>query len=296
MKFIVLNLIFLLFTTSACLKDTIQPNNEKHLLENPNSLNPTSYEATDDSHMLLGNPDDSKPSEQFPNKYLIDKTYYWVSYNNSTHIPNWVSWHLDASYLGSIERNKSFKSESTLPAKWSVIKSADYLNSGFDRGHNCPSADRTNSYESNLSTFSMANIIPQAPNNNRKTWANFEDYTRTLIKAKNEAFIIMGSYGSGGTGTLGFYKSINDAHTPITVPNRIWKVVVILPDGSNDLKRITSDTRVIAIDTPNDQALNTDWRHYRTSVDAIEHATGYNIMNNIPAAIQDIIEAKVDNL
>ena len=142
----------------------------------------------------------------------------------------------------------------------------------------------------------MANIIPQAPNNNRKTWANFEDYTRTLIKAKNEAFIIMGSYGSGGTGTLGFYKSINDAHTPITVPNRIWKVVVILPDGSNDLKRITSDTRVIAIDTPNDQALNTDWRHYRTSVDAIEHATGYNIMSNIPAAIQDIIEAKVDNL
>ncbi len=280
-KITLLSAFFLICTASYCEKDII-------LLD--------AKEIEDNHHMLLGNPDGSSQSELSPNKYLIDKTYYWASYNNSTRIPNWVSWHLDQSYLGTSERTKSFKSENTLPVTWPLIKSSDYLNSGFDRGHNCPSADRTISDEANLSTFSMINIIPQAPNHNRKAWAQFEDYTRDLVKAKNEAFIIMGSYGSGGTGSNGFTKYINASGIPVTVPSRIWKVVVILSEGSDDLNRINADTRVIAIDTPNDNALNTDWKYYRTSVDEIERATGYDIMNNVPTPIQDIIEARVDKL
>ncbi|WP_255412675.1 DNA/RNA non-specific endonuclease [Chitinophaga sp. S165] len=39
----------------------------------------------------------------------------------------------------------------------------------MDRGHNCPSADRT-STTANSSTFLMTNMIPQAPQNNQQTW------------------------------------------------------------------------------------------------------------------------------
>ena len=71
--------------------------------------------------------------------------------------------------------------------------------------------------------------------------------------------------------------------------------MVILPTGTDDATRITATTRVIAIDTPNDNALSTNWSTYRTSVDAIEAATGLDILSAVPAAVQQVIEARVDN-
>jgi endonuclease G len=35
------------------------------------------------------------------------------------------------------------------------------------------------------------------------------------------------------------------------VPSNCWKVVVVLPVGSNDVSRTTSSTRVIAVNTHN---------------------------------------------
>ena len=79
------------------------------------------------------------------------------------------------------------------------------------------------------------------------------------------------------------------------MPARCWKVVVILPTGTDDATRVSSATRVIAIDTPNDQAVNLDWGTYRTSVDVIEAATGLDLLSAVPMAIQQIVEARTDN-
>jgi endonuclease G len=79
------------------------------------------------------------------------------------------------------------------------------------------------------------------------------------------------------------------------VPNRTWKVIVILPVGDNDVARVTANTRVIAVDMPNSQVINSNWGTYRTSVDAIEEATGYDLLSALPVELQAIIEARVDN-
>ena len=71
--------------------------------------------------------------------------------------------------------------------------------------------------------------------------------------------------------------------------------MVILPTGTNDAGRVTTGTRVIAIDTPNDNSISTTWGTYRTSVDAIETATGLDLLSAVPAAIQQTIEARTDN-
>lgn len=55
----------------------------------------------------------------------------------------------------------------------------------------------------------------------------------------------MGSYGKGGTGSIGFAETINGGK--IVVPKRVWKVAVILPIGNNDLARVTSDTRFLPL-------------------------------------------------
>jgi endonuclease G len=68
----------------------------------------------------------------------------------------------------------------------------------------------------------------------------------------------------------------------------------VLPSGTNDLARITTKTRVIAIDTPNDNSLSSSWGSYRTSVDAIETATGYDLLSALPTSTQKTLEASHD--
>lgn len=43
----------------------------------------------------------------------------------------------------------------------------DYTNTGYDRGHLCPSKDRSDTVQNNQAVFTMLNIFPQAPDNNR---------------------------------------------------------------------------------------------------------------------------------
>ena len=204
-----------------------------------------------------------------------------------------MSWHLNSAWIGSAARQDDFRPDPALPATWYRVGASSYTGTGFDRGHNCPSADRTSTVADNSATFFMTNMMPQAPRNNQQTWANLEDYCRTFLAAGNEVYVICGSYGRGGTGSNGFFTTLDQGR--VTVPARCWKVVVVLPVGTDDANRVSSTTRVIAIDTPNDNSISTTWGTYRTSVDALEAATGYDILSTVPASVQQIVEARVDN-
>ncbi|NVO33469.1 DNA/RNA non-specific endonuclease [Hymenobacter lapidiphilus] len=243
-------------------------------------------------HLTLGNPSGATADINQPTNYLLSKPQYALSYHRDRGIPTWVSWHLDATWRGSAPRQDDFRADNTLPAGWYQVQSTSYSDSGFDRGHQCPSADRTSTVADNSATFLMSNMVPQAPRNNQQTWANFENFTRTFLSSGNEVYIICGSYGKGGTGSGGFATTIDQGR--VTVPARFWKVVVVLPTGDNDATRLSDSTRIIAIDTPNDNALSTDWSQYRTSVDAIEAATGLDLFSAVPVLVQQVVEASVD--
>jgi endonuclease G len=245
-----------------------------------------------EDNLALGNPSGAVASASAATNYLLIKDQYTLSYNRDQGKPNWVSWHLSSSWLGSAPRQDDFRADADLPSGWYQVKATDYVGSGFDRGHNCPSADRTSSIADNSATFLMSNMMPQAPQNNQQTWANLESYARTLVDAGNELYIICGSYGKGGTGSAGYETTL--ASGKVTVPARCWKVLVVLPVGNNDVSRITAGTRVIAVNTPNDNSLNSSWGTYRTSVDAIEAATGYDLLSALPMSLQNSLEAKTD--
>jgi len=243
-------------------------------------------------HLTMGNPSNAVADISQSTNYLITKTQYCVSYHKDRGIPNWVSWHLDPSWLGTARRQDDFRTDE-LPAGWYRVQDTDYSQSGFDRGHHCPSADRTYSDTDNSATFLMTNIFPQAPVNNQQTWGSLENYCRTLVGQGNELYIIMGSYGTGGTGNNGTANTI--AAGKVTVPSRVWKVIVVLPQGTDDVNRVTTITRVIAVNTPNTNNVSSAWGTYRTSVDEIEAATGYDILSKVAPGVQRVIEAKVDN-
>ena len=238
-------------------------------------------------HLTMGNPSGAVASTSYPANYLMKKAQYSLSYHRDKGIPNWVAWHLGYQDLGSAARCDCFASDTSLPSTWYHVTSSSYTSSGYDRGHMCPSADRTATSTDNAATFKMTNILPQTPDNNQGPWAAFEDYCRSLISSGKELYIY-----SGGDNT----KATIDGGR-VTVPAYTWKVVMVLNEGSSDVSRVTTSTRLIALDIPNDAGIRyNDWRTYRTSVDQIESWTGYDFFTAVSASIQSVIEAKVDTL
>lgn len=240
-----------------------------------------------DDPLLLGNPSGATPDVANENNYLMVKPQYTLSYNRSRGEPNWVAWRLDSTWIGSTPRQDDFRPDPSLPAGWYQVQTGDYSGSGYDRGHMCPSGDRTRSVPDNSATFLMTNFVPQLAANNQGPWEEFESYCRTLASQGNEIYIIDGP--SGNVGTIAGGK--------VVIPQVTWKVALVLPNGSNDLQRIGKATRTIAIIVPNQAPLdiNAPWRNFRVKVDEVENLTGYNFFSKVPKNTQELLERRKDS-
>ncbi|MBD1836631.1 DNA/RNA non-specific endonuclease [Coleofasciculus sp. FACHB-501] len=234
---------------------------------------------------MLGNPSGATESVATPDNYLMVKPQYALSYNRSKGTANWASWQLNKSWLGSADRQDNFRPDPSLPAGWERVTPTFYSGSGYDRGHIVPSADRTRTVADNAATFLMTNMMPQTPDNNRNTWGNLEDYSRELVSEGKELYIIAGTAGSQKQPLKG----------KVTIPASTWKIIVVLNRPGAGLSSITTDTRVIAVNIPNQDALDNDWKTYKVSVDSLENLTGYDFISNVNSAIQRVIESRIDN-
>lgn len=256
-------------------------------------------QASVSKHLTMGNPSNADDDPRHSDNFLMKKPQYVLAYNKSNATANWVSWHLSNKWLGDEDRSDDFRADQELPAGWFRVTQRSYVKSGFDRGHICPSGDRTADPDDNSATFLMTNMMPQAPRNNQQTWKHLEDYSRSLVKSKKELFIIAGPAGAGGIGKKGQRNQLIDNPTreAITVPHSTWKVIMVLPEKRGDpIARVTTHTRLIAVVIPNEQQIETDWTEYRVSVDEVEELTGFNFFSELPNDIEDEIESITDDV
>ncbi|HET6251617.1 MAG TPA: DNA/RNA non-specific endonuclease [Tepidisphaeraceae bacterium] len=248
------------------------------------------------AQMLLGNPSDATDSPSNHDNFLMIKPYFALSFNDSKGTPNWVSWQVTAGNLGKIERKKTFDPDTTLPIGFNQIVTRDYNNSGFDRGHMCPHSDRAANNEMSNSTFVMTNIIPQAPNVNRKAWEQLESYGRDLVTREHDRlYIIAGPAGKGGRGSRGERQTL--ANGKVTVPAACWKIIVVVPEagGSDDLAKLSTSTRVITVLMPNDDdAVGEQWAPFRTSPGEVENKTGLHFFDRVKPQVASAWRTKVD--
>jgi DNA/RNA endonuclease G (NUC1) len=235
----------------------------------------------------FGEPTDADPSDDF----IVRYPEYTASYNKNRNTPNWVSYDLDATHFGAEDRCDCFTFDPSLPASFTRYTTADYTGAGeiagfgIDRGHLARSFDRTSASLDNAFTFLFTNIVPQAADLNQGPWAAMENFLGDQARLQNkEVYIIAGVAGNAGT-----VKN----EGKIVIPSATWKVAVIMPRDQG-LANVTkaSDIQVIAAIMPNQPGIrNVNWETYKTTVDAVEALSGYDLL----ALLRDDIEIAVES-
>ena len=238
-------------------------------------------------HTEFGVPADGDASDDF----ILERTEFTSSFNRNRGIPNWVSFNLEATHYGDEDRCDCFTFDPLLPETFTRYTTADYTGAsafhgyGIDRGHLARSFDRTSGSLDNARSFLFSNIIPQAADNNQGPWASMENFVGDLARIQNkEIYIIAGASGSKGT--------VKD-EGKMTIPATTWKVVVIMPRDQG-LANVDSydDVEVIAVIMPNDPGIrNVDWETYKTTIDAVEALSGYDLLALLPDQVEIAVES-----
>jgi endonuclease G len=186
---------------------------------------------------------------------------YAVAVSGKTLTPLWSAEYLTQQRImaaRSVKRANTFHEETSLPLT-SRAHLNDYVRSGQDRGHMSPSGDMSNPSSQNES-FSLANMIPQDPNNNRHLWEGIESGTRNFAIKNGKVYVITGPLFVGST--------IRFLNNRVAIPTQIFK---LLYDPVNNTGG------VYVVDNTDTQRIG--WK----SISDFEQSSGYRFNLGSPA-------------
>lgn len=229
---------------------------------------------------------------------IISRKQYVISYNRKNRSPNWAAWKLDSTDMGRVGRTNIFLTDDVLENYLSslsehVVQPTDYFGSCFDRGHQVPSADRTDLIENNQATFIMSNMLPQTAYLNRVVWQQFESYTRDLVvKQGKKVYVVTGPIYDEDFGMIGPQKNVpvpsknfkiifvlEANQTPGDIDSKTPTISVIMPNILKSGKKPLEDLKELCASSTHVLAppLKDDWKKYQTTAEEIEKQAGFKI-------------------
>jgi endonuclease G len=132
-----------------------------------------------------------------PKTRQICYSEFALLHSGLTRTPLWVAEHLTPRRAGEareLNRVDNFHVDPNLPPD-ERAELSDYARSGFDRGHMAPAGDMTTPEGMNES-FSLANMVPQNPDNNRNLWESIERAVRNYSE-RREIYVVTGPLFQG---------------------------------------------------------------------------------------------------
>lgn len=291
--------LFLLFTllVAACSDDNDDSSRQSgNSNENANAITATTDAAVrrlEVPRLKQGNRVLVKRAEPYGVNLVIE-------WNDELKAQRWTSYELyDMSGKGYQRGSRSrywpdgdpFQADTDIPTAYRTVL-ADYRNSGYDRGHICPSADRLWSKEANEQTFILSNIQPQLHLFNTGIWEQMEQHITGNTYSKitgwdRDAFRDTLYICKGGT--IEDYGSTQGVKTTTTrgilVPNYFFMAILCVKNGQY---------KALGFWVQHENNVQTDVSKYVVSIDELENLTGIDFFCNLPDNEERVVEATVD--
>ena len=197
------------------------------------------------------------------NGVLVEHRHYALSYREDVEQAEWVAYILDREQVVAprVRRKDWYEEDPAVPtgsATW-----ADYRNSGFDRGHLVPAADRAFSREAMDETFLMSNISPQRHPFNAGIWRELEEQTRDWAVKDRRLYVVSGPLFGDRPERIGANR--------VAVPEAFFKVLLDLGEP---------EAKGIGFILPN-QVSYAPLQDYAVSIDSVEARSGIDFFPDL---------------
>jgi endonuclease G, mitochondrial len=205
---------------------------------------------------------------------IVRHKYFTLSYAEAHEQAEWVAYRLTREELNApwVSRTNNFQPDPKV--KTGSATPDDYRNSGYDRGHLLPAADRAFSEEAMSETFYMSNISPQASNFNKGVWRELEELTRSWAKRDKQLYVVTGPVLKMPVkGAIGANK--------VSVPAAYFKVLLDLEEPI---------IKGIGFVIPNEISFE-PLHKFAVSIDEVEELTGIDFFVDLmPKALEVEVE------
>lgn len=216
---------------------------------------------------------------------ILGKTVrnYSMMYDKKEKVAYWVAYPHHSSYLGSQVRTDNWQPDPMLP----TTSQPDYFSgvTGYDRGHQIPSADRTVSYIANSQTFYFTNMTPQLSTLNGAMWANLEGQVRGWMTGSDTLYVVTGAVLKTVNGNETVNYSTDSKGGKMAVPNYYYKVVLRWKSGKYDGVGFWFEHKSYGTGPATVSVSKT--------VRQIEALTGFNFFASLPQTTQDAAESTI---
>lgn len=208
-------------------------------------------------------------------------------YDADNRFSQWVAYPLYSSIMGSGSRSDSWDYDPKVPQRDQAALFKSFGVSGYDRGHQLPSADRLATEEANKATFYFTNITAQNSTLNANIWGSLEGKIRSWVSSSDTLYVVTGAVAQTSKDTNIEYLKDNDGKN-VAIPKAYFKVVLKYSKSASQNggysaigfwfeNKAYTDTNISA--------------YYAKSVKEIEALTGFNFFHNLDDEIEKAVES-----
>jgi len=204
----------------------------------------------------------------------------------------WVAYPLNSFTIGNGSRTNEWGLDPKVPRKYQPVLYSPYIGY-YDRGHQCPSADRLN-YEANVQTFYGTNMTPQKSAFNSAAWGSLEGMVRKWARQFDTLYVVTGCIVSGSTS-----KAYDNESKEITVPTGYYKALMGYKQTGTvaDTGQKSGYTAIgFIFEHKAYSSKPSDIMEESCSIDYLEQKTGLNFFYNLERqnkTISDKVESSV---
>ena len=235
----------------------------------------------------------------YSGKTMRNFSYYYDTHNL---VSLWVAYPLNKSLRGSGGRTNAWSGvDPNFPDQnQRPILDRGFSGGGYDRGHQCPSADRVTNDAANMQTFYSTNMTPQASRFNQGIWARLEGQIRSWGDKSDTLYVVTGCVVDpnsldGGFGEIGGYAKDNK-DKKVAIPTAYYKAVLRYKKSEEKEGYGYAGYCGCAVYLEHDSSLGSGSvsKSDLISIDELESILGFDLFVNLPAAIGESNAAKVE--